>query len=116
MVRTYLYICWRQDESRLPRYGFLGKMPGMAERDNNESDGVSSSRKTRRERFLEVAARRTRTILDDLRKLGNCGNRSAYEYSDADVEKIFGAIEQELTAARLRFRTEEAKRIDFSLD
>ena len=76
---------------------------------------LSPPRKTRRERFLEVAQRRTKALLRDLRLLGNCGNRSAYEYTDAEVEKIFSAIQQELDLARSRFRTAEKKEVDFSL-
>jgi hypothetical protein len=72
-------------------------------------------RKTRRDRFLEVAQRRTKALLRDLRLLGNCGNRSAYEYTDGEVEKIFSAIQRELDLARSRFRTEERKEIDFKL-
>lgn len=63
----------------------------------------SVRRKTKRERFLVVAQRRTERILHDLRLLANCGNRGAYEYTDADVAKIFDAIEREMQRARGRF-------------
>jgi len=81
----------------------------------NMDGDQSPQRKTRRERFLEVAQRRTKALLRDLRLLGNCGNRSAYEYTDEEVEKIFSAIQRELDLARSRFRTEQTKEIDFSL-
>ena len=80
------------------------------------ADDQAPPRKTRRERFLEIAQRRTKQVMRDLRLLGNCGNRSAYEYTDAEVEKIFAAIQRELDLARSRFRTEERRQeIDFSL-
>lgn len=47
----------------------------------------------RRERFESVAARRTQKLLDLLDILGNCSNKSNYEYTDEDVRKMFTAIE-----------------------
>ena len=74
-------------------------------------------RKSRRERFKDVATRRTRRLLIDIRKLANCANRSAYDYSEGDVEKIFGAIEREVAAARARFeRRPKEKEVDFSIE
>lgn len=51
-----------------------------------------SKKSTRRERFENVAARRTQKILDFLDSLGNCANKSNYEYTDEDVRKMFSAI------------------------
>lgn len=76
----------------------------------------SAQKKTRRDRFLEIAQRRTRQVIRDLRLLGNCGNRSAYEYTDAEVEKVFAAIQRELELAKSRFKTEEKREIDFRLE
>jgi hypothetical protein len=79
-----------------------------------EEDGPQ--RKSRRDRFLDVAPRRTKQLLRDIRLLGNCGNRAAYEYSEGEVEKIFTAIERELAVAKSRFRAGRAKEVEFSLD
>ena len=51
-----------------------------------------SKKSIRRERFESVAARRTQKILDLLDILGNCSNKSNYEYSDEDVRKMFAVI------------------------
>ena len=48
------------------------------------------------ERFKRVAENRTNKIIDQIRLLGNCSNRSNYEYTEEDVKKIFAAIEVEL--------------------
>jgi len=73
--------------------------------------------KARRERFVRVASRRTRQLLKDIQRLGNCANRSAYEYTEPDVLKIFSAIEREVAIARARFeRRNERKDVDFSID
>jgi len=78
---------------------------------------TTAARKTRRERFVQVASRRTRQLLRDIQRLGNCANRSAYEYSDADVVKVFSTIDEELKTARARFqRKTERKEVEFSIE
>lgn len=48
---------------------------------------------TSRERFKRLAALRTNAILKRLKVLGNCSNRSAYEYTKEDIDKIFSEID-----------------------
>lgn len=60
-------------------------------------------KETKRERFQRIASSRTNRVIDQLRLLGNCANRSNYEYTDEEVKKIFSAIESELKAQKLRF-------------
>lgn len=48
----------------------------------------------RRTRFETVAARRTQRILNLLEILGNCSNKSNYEYTDEDIRKMFSAIKE----------------------
>lgn len=48
---------------------------------------------TSRERFKRLATLRTNAILKRLKVLGNCSNRSAYEYIKEDIDKIFSEIE-----------------------
>jgi len=74
---------------------------------------VGRSRR-KREAFKKLAERRTNAVLDRVRILGNLANRSAYEYTDADVRKMFGAIRKELRAVELNFQT--AERRQFRLD
>ena len=38
-----------------------------------------------------------------IRLLGNCSNKGNYDYSEEDVQKIFGTIEKELKAAKLKY-------------
>lgn len=58
---------------------------------------------TKRDKFLRLATQRTREVLTRLRILGNCADRSRYEYTDADVRKIFAAIEKQLKAIKAKF-------------
>lgn len=78
------------------------------------NDMLGGDSSDRRARFFRVAERRTREILHKLRLLGNCSNKSAYSYTEEEVEHIFSAIQEQLDSARARF--EPSKReVDFRL-
>lgn len=64
-------------------------------------------------RFKKLAVYRTNEVLKRLKVLGNCSNRSAYEYSEEEVVKIFNAIEKELRDVKAKFHF--PKRNDFKL-
>ena len=64
---------------------------------------VTDTREKKRLVFKKLAERRTNAILDRMRILGNLANRSAYEYSDDDVRKIFRAIEAEVKRTKEKF-------------
>ena len=70
---------------------------------------------TKRERFVRIAEARTNKIIDRLRLLGNCSNKGNYDYSEADVQKIFGTIERELKAAKIKFTTVDSDDDKFRL-
>lgn len=53
--------------------------------------------------FKRLATSRTNDILKKLRTLGNCSNRSSYDYSREDVNKIFNAIEQATKESKSKF-------------
>jgi hypothetical protein len=57
----------------------------------------------RRERFETVAARRTQRILDFLDSLSNCSNKNNYEYTDADVKKMFSSIREKVKNTEAAF-------------
>lgn len=59
------------------------------------------------ERFKRVAENRTNKIIEQIRLLGNCSNRSNYEYKDEDVKKIFAAIESELKETKQKYQKKE---------
>ena len=58
---------------------------------------------SRDERFRRLAEQRVNAILDRLRLLGQLANKSNYEYTDAQVDAIFRAIQKDLNAAKARF-------------
>lgn len=58
---------------------------------------------TRHERFKRVASKRTNDILEKIRILGNCYNKSSYEYTEEEVNKIFSEIEKQLKLTKAKF-------------
>ncbi len=78
---------------------------------------MGNIQETKRDKFVRLAEARTNKIIDMLQLLGNCSNTSAYDYTQQDVEKIFGAIENELKEAKKKFNKVESKKSSrFTLD
>lgn len=67
------------------------------------------NQETKREKFVRLAEARTNKIIDMIQLLGNCSNANVYDYTQQDVDKIFGAIESELREAKKMFNKVEAK-------
>lgn len=65
--------------------------------------------KNNRERFLRLAEQRTNKILSLLKTLGDCSNKSMYDYQDIEIDKIFEAINNELIRQENRFKKLEFK-------
>ena len=68
----------------------------------------------KREAFKKLAEKRTNTILERIRILGNLANKSAYDYTDEDVRRVFGTIRAELRRVETIFQTTERR--EFRLD
>lgn len=70
-------------------------------------------KETKRQRFDRIAISRKEKILDDLRLLENCSNRSNYEYLPDDIDALFSAIETALHSAKAKFTSDtKQKNID----
>ena len=70
---------------------------------------------TKREKFVRLAEARTNKIIDMIRLLGNCSNKSNYDYTDADIQKIFTAIDKEIKNTKLKFSVSEVEYDKFRL-
>ena len=57
----------------------------------------------KRERFKRLATHRTNEALKRLKVLGNCANRSAYEYTEEEINKIFSVIEKKVKETKAKF-------------
>lgn len=64
---------------------------------------------TRKEKFVRLATYRTNLILEKLRILGNLSNKTNYDYTDEDINKIFTAIDSQLRIAKARFAGKRKK-------
>jgi len=57
----------------------------------------------RHNNFKRLAASRTNEVLKRLKILGNCSNRSHYDYSEEEVNKIFSEIERKIRENKAKF-------------
>jgi bifunctional pyridoxal-dependent enzyme with beta-cystathionase and maltose regulon repressor activities len=57
----------------------------------------------KKERFKRLATYRTNQVLKRLKVLGNCANRSAYNYSEEEINRIFSTIEKRIRNIKAKF-------------
>ena len=72
-----------------------------------------------REKFVNLATKRVSNALKAIQLIGNLSNRSNYDYTDEDVQKILKALQNELVACRKRFEAAHNRRAGgalFTLD
>lgn len=69
----------------------------------------------KRERFVRVAESRTNKIIEMIRLLGNCANKSNYEYDEKDIARIYDAIKKELSDSQAKFHISNKKNKEFKL-
>lgn len=62
-------------------------------------------KENKRERFIRLATARTNKILGMVKLLGNCSNTGVYDYTKADVDKIFTAIEKAVRESRGKYNS-----------
>ena len=65
---------------------------------------------TKDERFKRIAAKRTNDVLEKIRILGNCSNRSSYKYTTEEINKIFSELDKQLKLAKARFLSGKRER------
>lgn len=67
---------------------------------------------TKHERFKRLAKLRGERALKDIELLGNLSNRNNYEYTDAEVRKVFSVLEEELRTAKSKFLIKKRRNIE----
>ena len=83
---------------------------------SNRSATRPASRSERREKFVQLAESRTGNAIKAIRVIAKLGNRSAYEFSEADVKKIASALSKEIDALKARMLSTGGKEaVDFKL-
>lgn len=62
-----------------------------------------NSQEQKRERFKRLGTYRTNSVLQRLKVLGNCSNRSAYHYTEEEINKVFSEIERRVRETKAKF-------------
>lgn len=65
---------------------------------------------TRSSRFKRVASKRVNEILEKIRILGNCSNKSSYEFTEEEINKIFSEIDKYLKLTKAKFLSGKRER------
>ena len=74
---------------------------------------MKENKKTeKKDRFKRLATYRTNMVLKSLKILGNCANRSAYDYKEDDIQKIFKEIELEVRNTKGKFHYKRNKKFE----
>lgn len=70
----------------------------------------------KREKFVELAENRTKNAIKAIRVIGKLGNKNAYEFTEADVNKIARALIREVEQMKARMSsTDNKEAVDFAL-
>ena len=64
---------------------------------------------SKRERFKRIAEKSTNKILNMIELLGNCSNKSSYDYTEEDVREICSAIENSVKLNKMKFIEKQEK-------
>jgi hypothetical protein len=77
---------------------------------------IRKSGADKRAKFVELAQSRTRNAIKAIRVIGKLGNKNAYEFSEADVNKIAKALTREVELMKARMSSTGSKEsVDFAL-
>lgn len=57
----------------------------------------------RRQKFIDLAEKRTNRAINCIRLLGNLSNRNNYDYSEADTRAILRALDGEIKTLKAKF-------------
>jgi len=75
------------------------------------------ARNNDRKKFVELAEKRVRRALKDIKLVGNLSNRSNYVYTEQDIKKIHRALQNALIEMKARFdRQGDDKEVEFTLE
>jgi hypothetical protein len=83
----------------------------------NDSEVASiAPKKGKNETFRRLAKGRVEKVIDALRILGHCSNKSSYEYSDKEVDKMFAAIDKAKEDCLQKFKEKQDQQKGFEFD
>ena len=79
------------------------------------TEHVTRPKETKDQKFKRLAESRVNTVLERLTILGQLSDMKNYAYTDAQVSKIFRAIESEVKATKAKFQNGSTGRKRFIL-
>lgn len=85
-------------------------------RGESETKQRPAAKTDKREKFVELAQARTKKAIKAIRVIGKLGNRHAYEFTEADVNKIAKALIREIELMKARMSSMGGKEfVEFTL-
>ncbi len=66
-------------------------------------NSIAKNKESNRERFIRIVERRVNSILNNFDSLGKCSNKKNYEYTEADVKKMFNEIDKKCREIKMLF-------------
>lgn len=75
---------------------------------------VSKPKESKTELFIRLATKRVGSVLKSLRILGNCSNRSNYEYTSEQVEAMFNTIQIALNNTETKYTPSKKEQESFN--
>ena len=66
-------------------------------------------KETKQHRFKRIAEKRVQNILKGIRSLSQCANHRIYAWDDDQLQKIWGAIDQEIILCKENFSDPESR-------
>ncbi len=77
----------------------------MSDYETNElNEEIEVQGETKAEKFSRLATNRMNRLLKEIEGIGKLGNRSSYDYSEDQVEKMFFALQESLDSAKAKFK------------
>ena len=65
------------------------------------------TREEKHEKFKKLAEKRVNVAMKQLRLIGNLANKSNYEYTPQDADKIHAALSRELKSMKAKFASND---------
>lgn len=88
----------------------------MTEAAGNVTRMRTTGRAGKREKFVELAESRTKNAIKAIRVIAKLGNKNAYDFTEADVNKIAKALIREVEQMKARMSSTGSKEaVDFAL-
>ena len=71
--------------------------------ENSAEEPAGAANETKSEKFQRLASARVNKIIKAVDQLGNLSNRSSYDYTQEQADKMFEAIQKKLDDAKAKF-------------